>query len=90
MEGSHRNLNALLAPCVLVLTIFLMRFLDHLPCSLSSAFFSLKVNILSELNHPCIVRYVESFSEEGILYIIQEYADGGDLLAVCPSVRWNV
>ncbi|EAY15505.1 CAMK family protein kinase [Trichomonas vaginalis G3] len=38
-----------------------------------------EVNVLSALKHPNIVRYIESFNESGFLYIIMEYADGGDL-----------
>lgn len=42
-----------------------------------------QIKILSQLQHPCIVRYIESFVDDNVLYIIQEYADGGDLLQVC-------
>lgn len=39
-----------------------------------------EVSILAALDHPAIVRYFESFKDDGVLYIIQEYANGGDLL----------
>jgi NIMA (never in mitosis gene a)-related kinase len=39
-----------------------------------------EVGILAALNHPCIVRYIDSFIErEQLLYIAMEYAGGGDL-----------
>lgn len=38
-----------------------------------------EVKVLSALKHPNIVRYIESFTESGFLYIVMEYADGGDL-----------
>ena len=38
-----------------------------------------EVNILSSLNHPNIISYIESFIHNDFLYIIMEYADGGDL-----------
>lgn len=38
-----------------------------------------EISILQQLDHPNIVRYVEFFEEHPNLYIIMEYADGGDL-----------
>nr|ANM86797.1 Nek1 [Stygiella incarcerata] len=39
-----------------------------------------EVHILSMLDHPNIVAYYESFlDEKGLLHIVMEYADGGDL-----------
>lgn len=35
--------------------------------------------VLQQLNHPNIVRYIEHYELRGVLYIIMEYADGGDL-----------
>lgn len=35
--------------------------------------------VLQQLNHPNIVRYMEHYEQHGVLYIIMEYADGGDL-----------
>jgi len=46
-----------------------------------------EIKILSQLQHPCIVRYIESFVDDNVLYIIQEYADGGDLLQYLNSRR---
>jgi serine/threonine protein kinase len=36
--------------------------------------------ILSELDHPNVINYHESFQEEGSLYIVMELADGMSLL----------
>ena len=33
-----------------------------------------EVAVLSRLKHPCIVRYIESYEEEGNLCIVCEYA----------------
>ncbi|XP_064212141.1 serine/threonine-protein kinase Nek8 isoform X1 [Tribolium castaneum] len=38
-----------------------------------------EVEILSNLNHPNIIKYLGSFQKEGSLVIIMEYADGGNL-----------
>jgi serine/threonine protein kinase len=38
-----------------------------------------EVKILSKLSHPNIVRFVEHIERKGVLFIIMEYADGGDL-----------
>ncbi|MDP2059237.1 MAG: protein kinase, partial [Flavobacteriaceae bacterium] len=38
-----------------------------------------EVRVLQQLSHPNIVRYVEHFEKSGVLYIVMEYADGGDL-----------
>eukprot|EP00667_Euglena_gracilis_P005235 EG_transcript_5268 len=38
-----------------------------------------EIKVLSKLNHPNIVRYLTHFEENSMLYIVMEYADGGDL-----------
>ena len=38
-----------------------------------------EIKVLASLNHPYIVKYIESFQERGTLHIVMEYADGGDL-----------
>ncbi|OHT16615.1 CAMK family protein kinase [Tritrichomonas foetus] len=38
-----------------------------------------EAKLLAKLHHPFIVSYVDSFQENGNLYIVMEYADGGDL-----------
>ncbi|EDV24867.1 uncharacterized protein TRIADDRAFT_25231 [Trichoplax adhaerens] len=38
-----------------------------------------EVEVLSQLKHPNIVTYRESFEERGNLYIVMDYCDGGDL-----------
>lgn len=38
-----------------------------------------EVTVLKSLDNPYIVKYIESFHERGNLYIVMEYADGGDL-----------
>eukprot|EP01065_Artemidia_motanka_P052920 TRINITY_DN967_c0_g3_i1.p1 TRINITY_DN967_c0_g3~~TRINITY_DN967_c0_g3_i1.p1 ORF type:complete len:925 (+),score=266.47 TRINITY_DN967_c0_g3_i1:69-2777(+) len=38
-----------------------------------------EIGILRKLSHPNIVRYIDSFSGDGCLFIIMEFADGGDL-----------
>jgi NIMA (never in mitosis gene a)-related kinase len=39
----------------------------------------LEATLLSRLNHPNIVKFIESFREGKSLMICMEYADGGDL-----------
>ncbi|CEF64911.1 NimA-like kinase [Strongyloides ratti] len=38
-----------------------------------------EVSLLSQLDHPNIISYYDSFEDEGILMIEMEYADGGNL-----------
>ena len=38
-----------------------------------------EAEVLSKLHHPFIVQYVDNFQEGNCLYIVMEYADGGDL-----------
>ena len=38
-----------------------------------------EINVLKSLSHPYIVKYIEDFQENGNLYIVMDYADGGDL-----------
>eukprot|EP00935_MAST-01C_sp_MAST-1C-sp1_P000030 g30.t1 len=47
-----------------------------------------EVGILAALQHPCIVRYIDSFIErDQILFIAMEYAAGGDLRQRLQSQR---
>ena len=38
-----------------------------------------EILMLKQLHHPNITKYIESFEEAGKLYIVMEYANGGDL-----------
>lgn len=38
-----------------------------------------EVKVLSQMHHPNIVTYRESFEDSGIMYIVMDYCDGGDL-----------
>lgn len=38
-----------------------------------------EAQLLKRLNHPNIVKYKDSYCEEGVLIIIMEYCDVGDL-----------
>ena len=38
-----------------------------------------EVQILKKLDHPNIIKYLGSFVEEEALFIVMEYAEGGDL-----------
>eukprot|EP00756_Hemistasia_phaeocysticola_P006607 Hpha_TRINITY_DN13917_c0_g1::TRINITY_DN13917_c0_g1_i1::g.35448::m.35448/K08857/NEK1_4_5; NIMA (never in mitosis gene a)-related kinase 1/4/5 len=44
-----------------------------------------EVRILEKLDHPNVIRYFDSFTEEGVLCIVTEYADGGDLAQYIKS-----
>ncbi len=44
-----------------------------------------EVLILRKLSHPNIIRYYTSFLEDGCIYILMEYAAGGDLYSVIDS-----
>ena len=38
-----------------------------------------EIQVLSELDHPYIIKFINSFEEKGSLHIITELAPGGDL-----------
>ena len=38
-----------------------------------------EIQILAEVNHPNIVKFKENYEEGNMLWIVMEYADGGDL-----------
>lgn len=46
-----------------------------------------EISVLQQLNHPNIVRYVECFEEHPHLYIVMEYADGGDLFTHLHKIQ---
>lgn len=46
-----------------------------------------EVKVLSNLKHPYIVRYWESFSQGDCLCIIMDYCEGGDLLQYISTCR---
>ncbi len=46
-----------------------------------------EVQILRRISHPHIIRYHTSFIEEESLYILMEYAAGGDLYSVSYMMR---
>ncbi|CCW60240.1 unnamed protein product [Phytomonas sp. EM1] len=48
-----------------------------------------EISILQQLDHPNIVRYVEYFEEFPHLYIVMEYADGGDLGTHLTRIKNN-
>ncbi|XP_046853353.1 serine/threonine-protein kinase Nek1-like isoform X2 [Xenia sp. Carnegie-2017] len=46
-----------------------------------------KMKVLSEMKHPNIVSYMDSFEENGNLYIVMDYCEGGDLYKKINSQR---
>ncbi|CUG86789.1 protein kinase, putative [Bodo saltans] len=46
-----------------------------------------EINVLQQLQHPNIVRYVEFCEEHPHLYIVMEYADGGDIYSHLKKMK---
>ena len=46
-----------------------------------------EVVLLSSLQHPCIVKYIDSFIQDGNLDIVMQYCENGDLAAVIKRAR---
>ncbi|CAJ1015438.1 putative Protein kinase domain/Protein tyrosine kinase [Leishmania utingensis] len=46
-----------------------------------------EIDILQNLHHPNIVRYAEYYEEHLHLYIVMEYADGGDVYSLLSSAQ---
>jgi serine/threonine protein kinase len=38
-----------------------------------------EVNLMRSITHKYVVRYIDSFSEHGFLYLVLEYCEKGDL-----------
>lgn len=38
-----------------------------------------EVKIMQKIKHPNVVRYIDSFFQDGKLYLVMEYCDRGDL-----------
>ena len=38
-----------------------------------------EVTILNKLDHPNIVKYYETYADDGRIYLVMEYIDGGEL-----------
>ncbi|KAH7108446.1 kinase-like domain-containing protein [Auriculariales sp. MPI-PUGE-AT-0066] len=43
-------------------------------------FIEREIDILRRVDHPNIVRWIETFADLGAIYLVMEYVDGGDLL----------
>ena len=46
-----------------------------------------EVKLLSELQHPNIVQYIESFTEGGCVHMVMEFCEAGDLFTFITSQR---
>lgn len=46
-----------------------------------------EVKVLAALDHPNIVKYIESFMDKGNLCIVMDYANGGDLSQAITKQR---
>jgi len=42
---------------------------------------------LASFNHPNVIAYKEAFLEENFLYIVMEYAEGGDLSSMIQKKK---
>ena len=53
-----------------------------------------EIQVLSQMDHPNIVAYHDSFERDGILMIEMEYADGGNLqveMSISSSMQlWEI
>ncbi|ORC84174.1 putative NIMA-related kinase [Trypanosoma theileri] len=48
-----------------------------------------EIDVLRTLNHPNITRYVDHYEHHGSLFIVMEYANGGDLYSKIKSRKGN-
>ena len=48
-----------------------------------------EVNILSEMDHPNIVKYYESYEDDIYMHIVMEYLEGHDLFKLISSRKSN-
>lgn len=46
-----------------------------------------EASFLASVRHPNIVAFIESFTENGKLYLVMEYADGGDLAGRIAALK---
>ena len=52
-------------------------------------YYTNEVELLKKLDHPNIVKYYKSFSEDNKLYIIMEYFDNGDLSDYIKALKFD-
>lgn len=48
---------------------------------------TVQVHVMRRVNHPNIIKYYSSFMESKSLYIVMEYADGGETSPCIPNVN---
>lgn len=44
-----------------------------------------EVSILSKIDHPCIVKYYETYEDKKKLFLVMEYIDGEEILEKLQS-----
>ena len=52
-------------------------------------YYTNEIELLKKLDHPNIVKYYKSFTENNNLYIIMEYFDNGDLLDYIKALKFD-
>ena len=75
-EGGQGNVYKVLS--LINHKIYAMKIIDQ-DKGIEEKYLNREIEILSQLNHPNIVKYYKNFKEKNKLYIIMEYFENGDL-----------
>jgi len=46
-----------------------------------------EINILQHLDHPCIVKYMETYSNEKFIYLVMEKLEGDNMEVINNRLR---
>ena len=62
---------------------------DKIDPELKEKYYNNEIELLKKLNHPNIVKYYKSFTQNNKIYIIMEYFDNGDLQSYIKALKFD-
>ena len=62
---------------------------DDIKPEVKEKYYNNEIELLKKLDHPNIVKYYKSFTENNKIYIIMEYFDNGDLQSYIKALKFD-